>query len=107
MSTPFNWVERVNRWSQLTVIEVSGFNARIDPIWKPKQSGTHSGKRQELLRTNPIPRLQQYKVLRLYLGRTTVDEELDSVDKAGIAGGEEEGDGRDLLRAAHLAARNL
>ena len=43
----------------------------------------------------------------LNLGRTAVHEELDPVDETGIAGGEEEGDGRDLLRASHFAAWDL
>jgi hypothetical protein len=56
---------------------------------------------------NPIHGLQQDNVLRLNLGGTTVDEELDAVDEAGIARGEEESDRRDLLRASHLAAGYL
>src|SRR5258708_2751091 len=47
------------------------------------------------------------KSCKLNLGGTTVDEELDAVDEAGIAGGEEESDRRDLLRASHLAAGYL
>jgi hypothetical protein len=62
---------------------------------------------EKLLRMNPIHGLQQDNVLRLNLGGTTVDEELDAVDEAGIARGEEESDRRDLLRASHLAAGYL
>src|SRR5271155_687149 len=51
--------------------------------------------------------LQQYRVLRLDLGGTAVHEEFDAVDETGIAGGEEEGNGRDLLRASDLAAWDL
>src|SRR5258708_19650106 len=47
------------------------------------------------------------KSCKLNLGGTTVDKELDAVDEAGIAGGEEESDRRDLLRASHLAAGYL
>src|SRR5258708_30621940 len=47
------------------------------------------------------------KSCKLNLGGTTVDEELDAVDEAGIARGEEESDRRNLLRASHLAAGYL
>src|SRR5437667_6271322 len=57
--------------------------------------------------TNPIHALEQYRVLRLDLGGTAVHEELDAVDETRIAGGKEEGDGRDLLRTSHFAARDL
>ena len=40
----------------------------------------------------------------LDLGGATVDEEFDAVDEARVVGGEEEGDGCDLFRAAHFAA---
>ena len=43
---------------------------------------------------------------RLDLGGAAVYEELDAVDEAGVAGGEEEGDGCDLFGTAHLAARD-
>ena len=43
----------------------------------------------------------------LDLSGTTVYEEFDSIDEAGIARGEEQGDGRDLLWASHLAAWDL
>ena len=46
-------------------------------------------------------------MLQLDLSCSTVNEELGSIDEAGIAGGEEQGDGRDLLWASHLAAWNL
>jgi hypothetical protein len=59
------------------------------------------------LRTNPILGLRKYSALLLNLSGTTVNEEFDAVNEAGIAGGEEKGDRRDLLRAAHLAARDL
>jgi len=55
----------------------------------------------------PLHGLEQYKVLPLDLGGTAVHEELDPVDKTGIAGGKEEGDGCDLLRASHFAAWDL
>ena len=51
--------------------------------------------------------MQRYKALLLNLGGSTVNEEFDPVDEAGIIGGKEEGDGRDLFRASHLAAWNL
>ena len=60
-----------------------------------------------LLRTNLILGLQKFKVLQLDLSGTTVDEQFDAIDEAGIAGGEEKSDRRDLLRASHLAARDL
>jgi hypothetical protein len=41
------------------------------------------------------------------LGGAAVYEEFDAVDEAGVAGGEEEGDGCDLFRAAYLAAWDL
>jgi hypothetical protein len=62
---------------------------------------------EKLLRTNPILGLQKYKVLQLDLSGTTVDEQFYAIDEAGIAGGEEKSDRRDLLRASHLAAWNL
>ena len=62
---------------------------------------------EKLLRTSPLLGLRKYKFLHLDLSGTTVDEEFDSVDEAGIAGGEEEGDGRDLLRASQFAAWDL
>ena len=62
---------------------------------------------EQLLRTNPILGLRKYKVLQLDLSGTTIDKELDAVDEAGIAGGEEKSDRRDLLRASHLAAWDL
>ena len=62
---------------------------------------------EKFLRTNPIPGLRKYKVLQLDLSCSTVNEELDSIDEAGIAGSEEQGDGRDLLWASHLAAWDL
>ena len=46
-------------------------------------------------------------MLQLDLSCSTVNEELGSIDEAGIAGGEEQGDGRDLLWASHLAAWDL
>jgi hypothetical protein len=49
----------------------------------------------------------KYKALQLDLSCSTVDEEFDAVDEAGIAGGEEQCDGRDLLWASHLAAWDL
>src|SRR5258708_29075441 len=49
----------------------------------------------------------KYKVLRLDLSCSTVNEKLNSIDEAGIAGGEEQGDGRDLLWASPLAAWDL
>ena len=36
-------------------------------------------------RASPIPGLGKYKLLHLDLSGTTVDEELDAVDEAGIA----------------------
>jgi hypothetical protein len=51
---------------------------------------------ENLLRTNPVLGLRKYKVLQLDLSGTTVDEEFDAVDKAGIAGGGEKSDRRDL-----------
>src|SRR5271168_2907471 len=57
--------------------------------------------------TNPIPGLRKHKVLQSNLSCSTVNEELDSIDEAGIAGGEEKSDRRDLLRASHLAAWDL
>jgi hypothetical protein len=44
---------------------------------------------EKLLRMNPLVGLRKYEVLHLDLGCTTVNEELDAVDEAGIAGGEE------------------
>lgn len=49
------------------------------------------------MRTNPIPGLRKYKVLQLDLSCSIVDEELDSIDEAGIAGGEDQSDGHDLF----------
>jgi len=43
----------------------------------------------------------------LDLDGATIDEELDSIDEAGVIGGEEEGDRRDLLRPSQLAAWDL
>src|SRR5271156_2951474 len=44
---------------------------------------------------------------RLDLGGAAVYEELDAVDVAGVAGGEEEGDGGDLFGASDLSAGDL
>jgi hypothetical protein len=72
---------------------------------KAKRDSSHEA--EKFLRTNPIPGLRKYRVLPLDLSCSTVNEELDSIDEAGIAGGEEQGDGRDLLWASHLAAWDL
>ncbi len=37
---------------------------------------------EELLRTNPVHVLRRYKVSRLDLGCTTVDEEFDAINEA-------------------------
>ena len=49
-----------------------------------------------------LPR--EYRLFWLDLGSAAVDEELDAVDEAGVARGEEESDGCDLFRTAHFAA---
>ena len=75
------------------------------PSLKAKRDSTQ--KAEKLLRTNPIRGLRKYKVLQLDLSCSTVNEKLDSIDEAGIAGGEEKSDRRNLLRASHLAAWDL
>src|ERR1700686_3589932 len=70
-----------------------------------KRDSSHEA--EKFLRTNSIPELRKYRVLQLDLSCSTVNEKLDSIDEAGIAGGEEQGDGRDLLWASHLAAWDL
>ena len=72
---------------------------------KAKRDSSQEAKK--LRRTNPILGLRKYQDLQLDLSGTTVDEEFDAVDEAGIAGGEEKSDRRDLLRASHLAAWDL
>ena len=61
---------------------------------------------EKLLRTSPLLGLRKYKFLHLDLSGTTIDEEFDSVDEAGIAGGEEEGDRGDLFRPTDLTTRD-
>ena len=46
-------------------------------------------------------------MLQLDLSGPTVYEEFDAIDEAGIARGEEQGHGRDLLRPPHRAAWDL
>src|SRR5580698_3369833 len=61
----------------------------------------------KLLRTNPICGCSNTESWRLDLGGAAVHEEFDPVDETRIAGGEEEGDGRDLFRASHFATWDL
>jgi hypothetical protein len=72
-----------------------------------KANRDSSQEAEKFLRTNPISGLRKYKILKLDLSCSTVDEELDSIDEAGIAGGEEQGDGRDFFWASHLAEWDL
>jgi hypothetical protein len=72
-----------------------------------KANGTRPTKLEKFLRMNPIPGLRKHKVLRLDLSCSTVNEKLDSIDEAGIAGGEEQCNCRDLLWASHLATWDL
>jgi hypothetical protein len=47
-----------------------------------KRDSSHEA--EKFLRTNPIPGLRKYGVLQLDLSCSTVNEEFDSVDEAGI-----------------------